>query len=90
MVSKQKTVNKKIGKTELKLIPRKTNNPNKFKSVEVFMIKKNAEEIIAEIKNYGHLLDTDDPSVKYVYEQSVKLVGAVHSLINKVVDKKNH
>ena len=37
--------NKKKKGIEFKLIPRRADNPNKFKSIEVFMIKKNAEEI---------------------------------------------
>ena len=81
----QKKCNK--GK-ELKLIPRRADNPNKFKSVEVFMIKKNAEEIVNEIKNHGHLLCADDPAVKYVYEQSVKLSGAMHCLIGGITGRK--
>ena len=70
-------------KNNLKIIVKKTNNPHKVKSVEIYMLKKNAEEIALEIKNYGHLLDADDPVVKFAYEQSVKLAGTVHNLIGK-------
>ena len=45
VVMGEKATNRKMSKTKLKLIPRNVNNPNKFKSVDVFMIKKNAEEI---------------------------------------------
>lgn len=84
----EKATNRKMSKTKLKLILRNVNNPNKFKSVEVFMIKKNAEEIALEIKNCGHLLKADDPAVKYAYKQSVKLAGTVHRLISGVAEKK--
>lgn len=80
--------NKKKKGIEFKLIPRRADNPNKFKSVEIYMLKKNAEEIALKIKNCGHLLKADDPAVKYAYEQSVKLAGAVHHLISGVAEKK--
>lgn len=67
----------------LRIKMRNPGNPNKFKSIEVFMIKKNAEAMALDIASAGHLLKAGDPAVQYIYEQTVKISGALHNLIEK-------
>lgn len=56
-------------------------NPHKLKSVEVFRIKEDARSMAADIEKDGYLLEADDPTVKYIHEQMVKLSGSLHNLI---------
>lgn len=69
--------------TTLKIKTRNPGNSYKFKSLDIFLIKKNAEEITLMLQSDGYLLDAGDPALEYLSKQSEKLVKSVGDLIEK-------
>lgn len=58
---------------ELKIIKRHAKKEHRFKSVDVFLIKKNASDIADIIEKYGHLIEAGNPSVKYFADELWKI-----------------
>jgi hypothetical protein len=76
-------------KTEIKLVKRHAPKEHRFKSVDVFLIKKNAEEIAELIEKHGHLLPAEDPAVAYIQKEIYRLREKIFNISEFTpVDKK--
>ena len=71
-------------KIELKIKMSNPGNDHKLKSTELFMIKRDAEEITSLIKEKGHMLPSGDPGIAYLSEQMDKLTGEMRNIFAAV------
>ena len=65
---------------EFKIIKRHVKKEHRFKSVDVFLIKKNASDIEDIIEKYGHLIEAGNPSVKYFADELWKINKKIRGL----------
>lgn len=65
---------------ELKIVKRHAKKEHRFKSVDVFLIKKNASEIADIIEKHGHLIEADNPSAKYFADELWKINKKIKGL----------
>ena len=80
---------KKGKRIEIKIVKRHAPKEHRYKSVDVFLIKKNAEEIAELIEKHGHLLPVEDPAVVYIQKELYRLKEKIFNLPEFTpVDKK--
>ena len=77
-------MSKKKKKPELKIKMVNTQNDRKLKSTELFMIKRDIEEIASLIKEKGHMIPSSVQSIAYISEQIDKITGEIRNIFAAV------